>query len=255
MLGRLIWSSLAWARHHPIYGSLPPPLRTVAQRAGKIIANGVIYFESCIRCRRFVTIPPIVRAVESSAMLHRQTLAELYHYASNLRGLAALEIGAFTGAATVVIAEAMRQSDNTAPQIAIEPGGTSVNPTLGTLDIISDLRNRLHRHSVVGRVNIIEAQSGDPRVVPEIERILSGRRIGLLLIDADGRPDRDFQLYNRFLAPGAVIVCDDYITDETGRQKEPEVRAWVRDMTQRGAIAQQYVLAWGTWFGRLQHPQ
>ncbi len=46
--------------------------------------------------------------------------------------------------------------------------------------------------------------------VKDVERALAGRKIGLLMIDADGHVDWTLNLFARHLTDNAIVIIDDY---------------------------------------------
>jgi predicted O-methyltransferase YrrM len=178
-------------------------------------------------------------------MLHRDALVALYYAAYNCEG-AILEIGSFVGGATIVMASATQRSNGRHPIFAVEVGGTKEHGTMPSADIIGDLRSNLAAHGVLDRVTIIHGWSN--LVSSEIAERLSGQRIGLLLIDADGNIGRDFDIYRPMLVKDAVIVIDDYIAP--GNTKAASVYPWVASMIANGVLKQEAILPYGTWFGR-----
>jgi predicted O-methyltransferase YrrM len=178
-------------------------------------------------------------------MLHPDTLTALYQRAYECRGVI-LELGSFVGGATIVLAKAAVDSASTYPVIAVEVGGTKEHDVMPSSDIIADLRSNLKEFGLENRVMVIQGWSN--QVASDVSRLLDGRKIGLLMIDADGGVDRDFELYRKHLADGASIVVDDFIVEGTNVKSAP-VQVWVRRKLDEGIIRQDSVFAYGTWFG------
>jgi hypothetical protein len=57
-------------------------------------------------------------------------------------------------------------------------------------------------------------------------------------------------LYSPMLTRDAVIVLDDYRTEESN-VKEDATRQWVQDALARGIVREIGVFRWGTWFGKI----
>ncbi|MBX9775408.1 MAG: class I SAM-dependent methyltransferase [Xanthobacteraceae bacterium] len=187
----------------------------------------------------------LARSVSGISMLHIDSRLALDQCATKCRG-AILEIGAFVGGGTITMASAMKRSGNEAPVLAIEVGGSSENPLMPSNDIIRDLKSNLDRYGVVDRVTIIEGWSNE--VLGDVERLLAGHKIGLLVIDADGEVIRDICIYRKVLQRGAAIVIDDYASNEPNI-KSPVVRAAVEKLVSDGLLRKTKILPWGTWFG------
>ena len=75
-------------------------------------------------------------------------------------------------------------------------------------------------------MHIIEGFTTDAAVDAAVNRILDGRTIGLLFLDADGNVERDFEFYRGRLSRGSILVYDDYITDQAP-EKQTTIKAWV----------------------------
>jgi predicted O-methyltransferase YrrM len=206
------------------------------------------------RAVRLAETPPAKRLAEQikpQSMLHEETLVRLYQCAKRTRH-AILEIGAFTGGATVMLARAMIRSHNKSPLVTIEPGGAHDHPLVGTDDILRDLRQTLERYDIANHVTIVEGMSGHPPVTALALAALNGHKIGLVFIDADGQVERDFDLYREYLVPGAFVVIDDYVAFEgpfTAAEKTVSVVPWIAEMKKRGILREDAVVPWGTWFG------
>jgi predicted O-methyltransferase YrrM len=215
---------------------LPAPIRKLLARSLRAIDD---------RLRPDMGPILLARKFYMRSMLHTDTLLELYRRASQTDG-AIVEIGTYTGGGTIMMATARARSGCDSPQIAIDVGGTSENPHMPSDDIIRDLKANLAEFGVADRVAIIQGWS--KHVVDQVEQLLGGHKIGLLVIDADGEVRRDIELYGRLLAPRATVVFDDYITNEPCSKAEHCFRQ-VNQMAAEGMIRKSRVVKWGTWFG------
>jgi len=187
--------------------------------------------------------------VRSQSMLHEETLLALALRAQEARG-AVLEIGAYTGAATVMLAKGVEASGRASPVVTIEVGGAHDHPDLPSKDIIADLNATLARYGLSRRVTVVQGRAA--KVLKQVEPHLAGEKIGLLFIDADGLPERDFAVYRPLLRDDAVVAIDDYTVFEgEAKLKEDLTRPWVDAMVERGAMRPIGIYPWGTWFGRL----
>lgn len=193
--------------------------------------------------------PPaeFINEIKQKSMLHQETLMLLDYFARKNKH-AILEIGTYTGAATVVIA---RARNNNCPQIAVEMGGSHDHPQLPSKDIISDFCKTLKDYGVEEKVSLIKGWSNSDETIEEVSRLLGNSKIGLLVMDADGMVERDFEIYKKFLAPNAIIVCDDYEMFDDKVDKSLTVRPWVEKVISEGICDDLGIYKWGTWFGRL----
>ena len=181
------------------------------------------------------------------SMLHWETLLCLYRLASTIStDQFILEIGAYKGGATVIMALARPAGQS----IAIEVGGAKKHFALPSNNIISDLRRFLKAKEVSDRVYVVEGWSNDPQVSLAVSDFLAAHKIGLLLIDADGNVGRDFEVYRGHLSDGALIVCDDYHAEPSAQIKVDTVKPWIDNKIATGELEEIAVKPWGTWFGR-----
>jgi predicted O-methyltransferase YrrM len=208
------------------------------------------------RLHRATTTPAnrLAMDIKPQSMLHRLTLLRLYHYAYQAKPNAILELGAFTGAATVVMAKAQEASGSTAPLISVELGGHRNTRDLPSLNIIADLHATLHEYDVQQRVRVVEGLSRAATVSQQVSQALNGHRIGLLFIDTDNDVAGDFSTYKEHLADNAILGIDDYLSnDKVAALKATSVRTWVDGMIASGKLLSLGVVPWGTWFGRLAY--
>jgi predicted O-methyltransferase YrrM len=187
--------------------------------------------------------------MKQRSMLHQETLMLLDHFARGARH-GVLEIGAYVGGGTAVMAKALEEARSTVPFVSIEAGGKHDHPHLPSADILTDLRKTLAGAGVLHRVQIVEGWSNTPETVKAVATALDGRGIDMLVIDADGAIARDFMLYSPMLTRDAVLVLDDYRTEESN-VKEDATRQWVQDALARGIVREIGVFRWGTWFGKI----
>jgi cephalosporin hydroxylase len=192
--------------------------------------------------------PRMTRVRQS--MLHPNVLAMLEHAAGTARG-AVVEIGAYVGGSTIAMTRGIRDSGRPTPMFTIEPGGSyPTHPDLPSDDIFGDLVTNLQTRGLDRYVTLLRGVSSDPAIVDTVRSHLStlGTDIGLLCIDADGRVQRDFDLYLPMCASGCVIAIDDYSGPPENIKAEltqPPVDALVSS----GRARPIGVFGWGTWFG------
>jgi predicted O-methyltransferase YrrM len=185
--------------------------------------------------------------MKQRSMLHQETLSLLDHFARRAeRGI--VEIGAYVGGATAVIAKALQETGSAVPVISIEPGGAHDHPQIPSKDILRDLKATLASEGVSDRVQIIENKSRAPGTLSAVRAALSGRKVDLLVIDADGWVGKDVEHYAPLLCDGAIVVLDDYHC-EGANVKENLVRDWVDGAVAQGLLRELGVFKWGTWFG------
>jgi predicted O-methyltransferase YrrM len=185
--------------------------------------------------------------MKQRSMLHQETLCLLDYFARRARR-GVLEIGAYIGGGTGVVARALIEAENLIPFATIEVGGSyPTQPHLPSDDILGDLRKTLTDNGLIERATILEGWSNAPATVAAVNSIFT-KGIDLLIVDSDGQIARDFQLYRDLLVPGAIIVCDDYAC-EGANVKELPVRQWVQSVVETKTVREIGIFQWGTWFG------
>lgn len=192
-----------------------------------------------------------LNAIKQWSMLHWEVLAVMDLFARTAPGRV-VEIGAFIGGSTTVLARAA-----TAPILTIEKGGTHHrdHPYLPTPDILAALHTNLAREGVAERVIVIEGRSWEASVLERVGRLLNGDRIGLLAIDADGDIERDIKNLAPHLAPRCLLVIDDYVAVTPGAAfKAARTKPAIDALAARGALEAFGVYGWGTWTGCLTGP-
>jgi predicted O-methyltransferase YrrM len=135
------------------------------------------------------------------------------------------------------------------PLISVEMGGSYPSHAVPTDDIIRDLKRNVEAYGLTGLVHIMEGFTTDPEIDATVNRVLSGRPIDLLFLDADGNIERDFELYRGRLNRGAILVYDDYLS-EGAPEKQTTIKAWVDSAVVSGLVENLGVYRWGTWVGR-----
>lgn len=151
----------------------------------------------------------------ASGMLSPAVYRELYRTALNAPDLDIVEIGGAAGAGSIALALGMKESGKRSHLIVAEKleggsrsdiGGRSAN-----LEIIEDNFRKFDvREYVKLFTREVTWESG-----AEIVSMVDTGEIGALVLDADGRIDRDFSLFWPMLVPGAAIVIDDYREDRS----------------------------------------
>lgn len=200
-----------------------------------------------------------IRALNSTkSMLHPDVLVLLNELTRVTRG-SVLELGAYIGGATIAIAAGL---DRNRRFMSVEIGGRHDHPTHGSSDIFGDLLRNLADTHLDRRVKVLNADAHLPETFREVERGLAGKKIGLLIIDSDGRVDEDLGLYGNLCRRNCIIVLDDYVSrdDASGLEhvysgyrpdKSRTIKQAVDALVSGGRLVEFGVYGWGTWFGRL----
>lgn len=187
-------------------------------------------------------------------MMRAETYERIYETARQAKGNTFVEIGTAHGASTVCLALAMRDTGRSGTIYTFDRFGrsgrtkykdASQNPGIA--------RAAIEYFGVAGLVRIIEGDAGkNAGQVP-------GGQLGLLMMDADGRIDRDMASFYDRLLPDAPVIIDDMADrvrvklrgDGTARvdQKHKLTFHLVESAVKHGLLAEAE-LDGETWFGR-----
>jgi predicted O-methyltransferase YrrM len=118
-----------------------------------------------------------------------------------------------------------------------------------TDDIITDLKRNVEAYGLAEVVHIMEGFTTDPAIDAAVNRVLNGRPIDLLFLDADGNVERDFELYRGRLNRGAILVFDDY-SQKVRQRSRPPSRRRSTPPSASALVDNLGVYRWGTWVGR-----
>ena len=143
-------------------------------------------------------------------MLSARVYLRLYTHIRPLPDRAVIEIGGGAGASSIAIAWAMRDTGNQSRLVVVEKCESGSRSSHGGYeDNLKRLHAKLERHGVRDSIRVfahaLTAENGD-----EVMALADTAEIAALVIDADGRLDRDFALFWPLLQSGGLIVVDDY---------------------------------------------
>jgi predicted O-methyltransferase YrrM len=170
----------------------------------------------------------------------------LYHF-GRYATAPVLEIGPYIGGSTIAIARGLADAARGFPVVSVELGGASAHPQYPTPDIVASLRANLAERDLLAYCRLVVGNSRDAGVVAEVAR---HGRFGCAVIDSDGHVEEDLALYRRLLAPGALLVVDDYYSPGAP-DKEVTTRRDLDELAARRLVESFGVHGWGTWVGRL----
>jgi hypothetical protein len=199
---------------------------------------------------QFGSASDLRRTSVRQSMLHESVLVLLEHAAATTTG-AIVEIGAYVGGATIAMTRGIRDSGRDTLMFTIEPGGRyPTHPHLPSDDIFADLEANLRVRGLRSYVTLLHGTSHDPSLVETVRGALEQRRVGirLLCIDADGKVQRDFDLFLPMCEAGCVIVVDDYSGPDENHKTAP-TRTAVDALVASGRARPLGVFGWGTWMG------
>jgi predicted O-methyltransferase YrrM len=194
---------------------------------------------------------PELQSIRRISMLHPETLYILRCCAARVKN-AVVEVGPYIGGSTIALGRGL-QLGGAGPLVSVEIGGSHPTKSVPTDDIITDLKRNVEAYGLAGVVHIMEGFTTDPKIDAAVNRILAGRTIDLLCLDADGNVERDFEFYRGRLNRGAILVFDDYLYFDPvigAPEKQTMVKAWVDASVASGRVENLGVYRWGSWVGR-----
>lgn len=147
---------------------------------------------------------------KTNGMLGPAVYSKMYELCYKLDDLNIVEIGGATGAGSVALAWAMKDSNKKSKLIVVEKcqGGTrsDVGGYSENLDLINA---HFSKFDVQDQITLFPHKltfDNSDRVY----FLIQTEEIGAFIHDADGRIDRDFYLFWSMLKPGGLIIIDDY---------------------------------------------
>jgi predicted O-methyltransferase YrrM len=187
----------------------------------------------------------LMKAADYS-MLGIDAIVMLYHCAKLCPG-DILEVGAYTGGATIAMAMGVRDSATQKKIISIERGCRVDHPRVGTKDSFKDLRKNLKRFGFLDQVTLINGCSFDSNTMATVRRLSHPRSIGLFVFDADANVRRDINCYSDRFANRCWMVIDDYLG---GSDKSGKLRMQVDELIAAKRLEPLGFYGFGTWIGR-----
>jgi len=187
----------------------------------------------------------LMKAADYS-MLGIDAIVMLYHCAKVSAG-DILEVGAYTGGATIAMAMGVRDSAAEKKIISIESGCRVDHPRIGTKDSFKDLRKNLKRFGFLDQVTLINGRSFEPDTITLVRQLSSPRSIGLFVFDADANVRRDIDCYSDRFIDRCWIVIDDYLG---GADKRGKLHMQVDELVGAGRLEPLGYYGFGTWIGR-----
>ncbi len=167
------------------------------------------------------------RLLQSHAggMLHWRTYRQIYRTVSRHPDLDAVEIGGGTGAGSIAAAWAYtRRPKSNGRLVVVEKFAGGSRARDGSYEEnLAAIEKRLEhfgvRHVIQLYPHALTLRNGH-----EVLALVKGPQIGTLIHDADGRIDRDFQIFWPSLVPDGGIVIDDCEPYPRVPQDDMEIR-------------------------------
>ena len=140
-----------------------------------------------------------------NGMLHPAVYRRLYETAKCSGGGTIVEVGTAHAAGTVALARGLKDSGQTGRVYTIERMvGGSRRAFGGLEENLAIVKGNLEHFGVQEVVELLIGEVADLH-----DKVPSSTPINMLVLDADGRIDRDFMLFFNRLHPQAPIVIDD----------------------------------------------
>jgi len=146
---------------------------------------------------------------DCNGMLRGEIYSKLYSYAFDINAGNIIEVGSAHGAGTVSLALGVKESGGSATVVGVEKGEGGSRSRYGSKeDNISTLASNVEKYDVEDYVDLVDRRLNVEDGLPAdiTERV----PFSLVVLDADGRLNRDFKLLYEHILPGSVIVIDDY---------------------------------------------
>jgi predicted O-methyltransferase YrrM len=211
----------------------------------------------------------------TGSMLSPETLC-LINYFSSISSGTILEIGAFTGGATVSAGLGMkydswpneaRLEPNNSRMISIESGMiedwskiTNEFNLQSKEELFTVLESNVHHYDLTQKIDLFKTDSDDRETLEKIIPILKKDPISVLIIDADGDLEKHLGIYLKYVKKGGYLIFDDYvmrmkfrtILDDNGRaiDKAKPTQEKVHQLVNDGIARSLGVYPWSTWFGQ-----
>ncbi|HEY9622356.1 MAG TPA: class I SAM-dependent methyltransferase [Crinalium sp.] len=138
---------------------------------------------------------------------------KIYKLCRQLPDLDVVEIGGATGAGSISIAWAMKESGKQSKLIVIEKcqGGTRIDVG-GYSENLELIQNHFKTFNVQDQIHLFPHELTLTNGKQAID-LIHTPEIAAFIHDADGRIDRDFYLFYPLLKPGGLIIVDDYANE------------------------------------------
>jgi predicted O-methyltransferase YrrM len=154
------------------------------------------------------SVDDLLQTIKQSAqgMLPLEVYRTIFEVARSSNGGNIVEIGTALGAATITLALGAQASGKPFHVYSVDPfsGTFSSRTKFGSKqENLNYVRGQLEQYGVVANVSLVVGTSAD------LLREFSLKQISLLMLDADGRIDRDILILYDYLVSEAKLIIDD----------------------------------------------
>lgn len=162
---------------------------------------------------------------QTAGMLPAEVYVRLHEAAGAAGGGTFLELGTAQGAATIALALGAREAGRPFHILSADPFDRGSRLRIGSIeDNLALVRRGFEAFGVADAVTLVPGMAAALAARPDAAGAT------LLLIDADGRIDRDLALLYPLLAPDAAIIIDDV---DPGIVAHPAPGGWTIDQKHR----------------------
>ena len=146
----------------------------------------------------------------TGGMMPVRVYRRLHELAADLPDLDIVEIGAGTGTGTIALAWGMAESGKTSSLVTVEKCEGGSRDEIGDYEANRRLLDdNFGWAGVADRIRLFPRLLDDDSI-DDCRDQLTTDRLAALVIDADGRLDRDFRYFWSSVVEGGAIVVDDY---------------------------------------------
>ena len=145
-----------------------------------------------------------------NGMLSVRNYSKIYGLVTKLPNLDIVEIGGASGAGSIIIAKAIKDSNKKSKLIVVEKCRGGSRDEVGDYDSnLNLIRNNFRMYDLEDQI-ILHPQEITIENGSEVIKKIQTEKIAALIHDADGHLERDFLLFWPLLIDNGLIIVDDY---------------------------------------------
>jgi predicted O-methyltransferase YrrM len=181
---------------------------------GKLFPRRAYGLYQAIRYRRYHALKR-----NANGMLSAKVYKEIYDRISPLPDLDIVEIGGAAGAGSIAIAWAIKESHKSSRLIVVEKCKGGSRSDFGSYDENLQIIQRNFARFGVEEVVLLYPHELTFDSGSAVTSLIGTSQIAGMMLDADGRIDRDFYLFWPLLCPNGLIIVDDYASQAKFQRK------------------------------------
>jgi predicted O-methyltransferase YrrM len=148
--------------------------------------------------------------IEANGLMSPFVYKKMYELVYGLSDLDIIEVGGGAGAGSIAIASAMKDANKKSNLIVIEKCEGGSRAAFGDYQTNLNLINYNFKRFGVENIITLFPNTLSYGNRTEVICLIRTDNIAAMILDADGRIDRDFFLFWPFLNTGGIIIIDDY---------------------------------------------